>query len=241
MSPITACWRSGLLRVQAENMRWSLQTAMSRVQKQDGEHLASMAQKVVAFEKSSTGFKSAPEQLSACRWFGEATDVALQEEENRIPLPNCTQHACLLIGVDGTGKTAILLDLTLDIKPANEISLADSLEELVRKRPDKVQTEHCAAQAALMSMETVIRLKKSKRFLDVHLPEITTAMRMRTPTSPLSEDHLDQLRSRRKETCKKELETDLFKHDHVVGMYWESIACRMVERAHRAAQLLDVP
>ena len=36
----------------------------------------------------------------------------------------------------------------LQIKPANEISLADNLEELVRKRPDKVQTEHYAAQAA---------------------------------------------------------------------------------------------
>ena len=54
----------------------------------------------------------------------------------------------------------------LQIKPTNQISLADSLEELVRKRPDKVQTEHYAAQAALMSMETMIHLKKSKRFLE---------------------------------------------------------------------------
>ena len=51
----------------------------------------------------------------------------------------------------------------LQIKPANEISLADSLEELVRKRPDKVQTEHYAAQAALISIETVLHLKKSRR------------------------------------------------------------------------------
>ena len=48
----------------------------------------------------------------------------------------------------------------LQIKPANEISLADSLEGLVRKRPDKVQTEHYAAQAALISIETVLHLKK---------------------------------------------------------------------------------
>ena len=54
----------------------------------------------------------------------------------------------------------------LQIKPTNQISLADSLEELVRKRPDNVQTEHYAAQAALMSMETMIHLKKSKRFLE---------------------------------------------------------------------------
>ena len=104
-----------------------------------------------------------------------------------------------------------------------------------------MQTEHYAAQAALMSIETMIHLKKSKRFLDVHLPEITTAMRMCTPTSPLSEDHLHQLRSRRIENCKKELETDLFKRGHVVGMYWENIARSMVERAHRDAQQLDVP
>ena len=83
----------------------------------------------------------------------------------------------------------------LQIKPANEISSADSLEELVRKRPDKVQTEHYAAQAALMSIETVIHLKKSKRFLDVPLPEITTAMRACTPASPLSEDHLRRISS----------------------------------------------
>ena len=129
----------------------------------------------------------------------------------------------------------------LQIKPANEISLADNLEELVRKRPDKVQTEHYAAQAALMSIETVIHLKKSKRFLDVHLPEITTAMRTCTPAAPLSEDHLRQLRTRKIENCKKELETDFFKHGHVVGMYWENIARTMVERPHRDARQLDVP
>ena len=128
----------------------------------------------------------------------------------------------------------------LQIKPANEISLADNLEELVRKRPDKVQTEHYAAQAAL-SIETVIHLKKSKRFLDVHLPEITTPMRTCTPATPLSEDHLRQLRTRKIENCTKELETDFFKHGHVVGMYWENIARSMVERAHRDARQLDVP
>ena len=130
----------------------------------------------------------------------------------------------------------------LQIKPANEMSFADNLEELVRKRPDKVQTEeHHAAQAALMSIETVIHLKKSKRFLDVHLPEITTAMQTCTPAAPLSEDHLQQLRTRKIENCKKELETDFFKRGHVVGMYWENIARSMVERAHRDAQQLDVP
>ena len=277
---------------------------------------AAMARKVAAFEKSAGGFKLAPEQLSACRWFGEAMDVALQEEENKTPLRNRAQHACLLIGAGGTGKTTIILELMLDvfcrffparrgeeerymiatfshaqsdaisndvyrartchtacsyrvaslrnkhlalktkeqemkqrwqpkilviqdeislvpaavenmmlyrsmrarqdegldpasyfhpgelmghipilliagdflqIKPANEISLADNLEELIRKMPHRVQTEHHAAQAALMTIDTVIHLKKSKRFLDAHLPEITTAMRTCTPAAPLSE------------------------------------------------------
>ena len=331
---------------------------------------AAMARKVAAFEKSAAGFKLAPEQLSACRWFGEAMDVALHEEESKIPLRKCAQHACLLIGAGGTGKTTIILELMLDvfcrffparpgeeerymistfshaqsdaisndvyrartchtacsyrvaslrnkhlalktkeqemkqrwqpkiliiqdeislvpaavenmmlyrsmrarqdegldpatyfhpgdlmghipilliagdflqIKPANEISLADNLEELVRKMPHRVQTEHYAAQAALMSIDTVIHLKKSKRFLDAHLPEITTAMRTCTPAAPLSENHLAQLRTRKIENCKKELTTDLFKHGHVIGMYWENIARSMVERANRDAQDLDVP
>ena len=38
----------------------------------------------------------------------------------------------------------------------------------------------------------MIHLKNSKRFLDVHLPEITTAMRTCTPAAPLSEDHLQK-------------------------------------------------
>ena len=129
----------------------------------------------------------------------------------------------------------------LQIKPANEISLADNLEELIRKMPHRVQTEHHAAQAALMTIDTVIHLKKSKRFLDAHLPEITTVMRTCTPAAPLSENHLAQLRTRKIENCKKELTTDLFKHGHVIGMYWENIARSMVERANRDAQDLDVP
>ena len=322
---------------------------------------AAMARKVAAFEKSAAGFKLAPEQLSACRWFGEAMDVAFHEEESKIPLRKRAQHACLLIGAGGTGKTTIILELMLDvfcrffparpgeeerymistfshaqsdaisndvyrartchtacsyrvaslrnkhlalktkeqemkqrwqpkiliiqdeislvpaavenmmlyrsmrarqdegldpasyfhpgelmghipilliagdflqIKPANEISLADNLEELIR---------NYAAQAALMSIDTVIHLKKSKRFLDAHLPEITTAMRTCTPAAPLSENHLAQLRTRKIENCKKELTTDLFKHGHVIGMYWENIARSMVERANRDAQDLDVP
>ena len=66
-------------------------------------------------------------------------------------------------------------------------------------------------------------------------------MRTCTPAAPLSEDHLAQLRTRKIEHCNKELTTDLFKHGHVIGMYWENIARSMVERANRDAQDLDVP
>ena len=76
---------------------------------------AAMARKVAAFEKSAGGFKLAPEQLSACRWFGEAMDVTLQEEETKTPLRNRAQHVCLLIGAGGTGKTTIILELMLDV------------------------------------------------------------------------------------------------------------------------------
>ncbi len=124
------------------------------------------------------------------------------------------------------------------IKPANQISVADNLEEPIHKMPHRVQTEHHAAQRVLMSIYTV---KKSKRFLDGHLPEITTAMRMSTRTAPLSEDQLAQLRARKIQNCKKELATDLFKHGHVIGMYWENIARSVVERANRDVQELDVP
>ena len=61
------------------------------------------------------------------------------------------------------------------------------------------------------------------------------------PSKQRSNWFLLGLRSRKIENCKKELETDFFKHGHVVGMYWENIARNMVARAHRDAQQLDVP
>ena len=71
--------------------------------------------------------------------------------------------------------------------------------------------------------ETVIHLKKSKRFLDDHLQEIKTAMRACTPAA-LCQHHLRQLRTRKIETCKKELKINFSKNGHVVGMYWENAA-----------------
>jgi len=57
----------------------------------------------------------------------------------------------------------------------------------------------------------------------------------------MPEELLQKLRSRRIESCKAELKEDMFKHGHVVGMYWENIARSMVERAHKDAQELNVP
>jgi hypothetical protein len=67
-----------------------------------------------------------------------------------------------------------------------------------------------------MSIETVIDLKKTKRFLDTELPAITAAMRVSSSSQPLPEECLAKLRSRKIENCCKELTTDRFKHGHVV-------------------------
>jgi hypothetical protein len=66
-------------------------------------------------------------------------------------------------------------------------------------------------------------------------------MRASRPSAPMADDLLEKLRSRKIERCKADLEKDLFKHGHVVGMYWENIARSMVERAHRDARELNVP
>lgn len=66
-------------------------------------------------------------------------------------------------------------------------------------------------------------------------------MRVSSPSAPLPEECLAKLRSRKIENCSKDLTTDLFKHGHVVGMYWENIARSMLERARRDAQELNVP
>jgi hypothetical protein len=92
-----------------------------------------------------------------------------------------------------------------------------------------------------MSITTVVQLKKTNRFQDKELPAVTDGMRSSRPAAPMSPDLMNLLRSRRIEACKHELGSDLFRHGHVVGMYWENIARSMVERAHRDAKELNVP
>ena len=48
----------------------------------------------------------------------------------------------------------------------------------------------------------------------------------------MPEELMQKLRQRRVEVCKHELDDELFRHGHVLGMYWENIACSMAERAH---------
>jgi hypothetical protein len=327
-----------------------------------------MAKRVREFETSAEGFELSLDQRASCKWFGEAMDATLRDEKNQIPVADRRQHACLLIGAGGTGKTTVILllmlpvfchyfpdcdgveryliatfshaqsdaisnethrastvhaassyrvasmrnrdlalktkepemqkrwlpkllliqdeislvpclvqnmmlyrsmgarqDLGLDhieyaqrnrlfgcmpivliagdfmqIRPVNELSLGDDLEAIVAKGKRDVLPEHFAARDAIMSIDTVIHLKKTNRFQDEHLPLITAAMRASRPGAPMPENLIQKLRSRCIESCKEEMQTDLFKHGHVVGMYWENIARSMTERAHRDAKELDV-
>ena len=126
----------------------------------------------------------------------------------------------------------------LQIKPANDISVADDLEAMQAKGK-KIHPEHATAQEAILKIEDVIHLKKSKRFLDEAMPSLMQAIRSSRPGAVISEAELDKLRSRRIETCAAELETPLFAEGHVVATYWEHVARSIVERAHRDARKLD--
>ena len=329
-----------------------------------------MANKIREFESSSTGFPLSPEQRASCKWFGEAMDATLQDEEKQVPLQERTQRSCLLIGAGGTGKTTVILLLMLtvfchffpgqdgedrylittfshaqsdaisnethrattahaacsyrvasmrnkdlglktkeqemkkrwmskllliqdeislvpclvenmmlyrsmrarqdlglkpdeytrplclfgrmpivliagdfmQIRPANELSLGDDLKAIAEKGCKRqVLAEHFGAQDAIMSIRTVVHLKKTNRFQDEDLPEITNGMRSARPQAPMPEELLQKLRQRRVEICRHELDDELFRHGHVLGMYWENIARSTVERAHRDARELNVP
>ena len=329
-----------------------------------------MANKIREFESLSTGFELSPEQRASCRWFGEAMDATLHDEEKQVPLQERTQRSCLLIGAGGTGKTTVILMLMLtvfchffpgedgedrymittfshaqsdaisnethkattthaaccyrvasmrnkdlglktkeqemkkkwmcklllvqdeislvpclvenmmlyrsmrarqdlgvkpeeytkplclfgrmpivliagdfmQIRPANELSLGDDLQAIAEKGGKRqVLAEHFGARDAIMSIDTVIHLKKTNRFQDTDLPQITAGMRSARPQKPIPDELLEKLRQRRIEICKHELDDDIYRHGHVLGMYWENIARSMVERAHRDARELDVP
>ncbi len=129
----------------------------------------------------------------------------------------------------------------MQIRPCNELSLGDDLDAIAKKGQKQVLAEHFGARDAVMSITTVVHLKKTNRFQDQDLPAVTAGMRSSRPAAPMSDDLMQKLKSRRIEVCKHELESDLFRHGHVVGMYWENIARSMVERAHRDAKELDVP
>ena len=329
-----------------------------------------MANQIREFEASPSGFQLSQEQVASCRWFGEAMDATLQDEERQVPLQERTQRSCLLIGAGGTGKTTVILMLMLtvfchffpgengedrylittyshaqsdaisnerhkattahaacsyrvasmrnrdlglktkeqemkkrwmckllliqdeislvpclvenmmlyrsmrarvdlgvkpeeyaspsclfgrmpivliagdfmQIRPANELSLGDDLQAIAEKGGKRqVLAEHFGARDAIMSIRTVIQLKKTNRFTDTDLPQITAGMRAARPDKPMPEELLDKLSSRRVENCKQELDDELFRHGHVLGMYWENIARSMAERAVRDARELDVP
>ncbi|CAK9103674.1 unnamed protein product [Durusdinium trenchii] len=151
-----------------------------------------MAKKVTEFEKSIGGFKLAQEQFLRNKHLALKTKeeemkrrwqpkiLVIQDEISLAPaaVENMmlyrTMRARQDEGLDPPsyaqpgelmGHIPILLIAGdfLQINPANEISLADDLEELVRKAPHRVQSEHYAAQAAVMSIETAADQRHARR------------------------------------------------------------------------------
>ena len=55
-----------------------------------------MAQQIKNFEESPTGFTLSPEQRASCRWFSEAMDATLLDEEKQTPIAERKQRSCLL-------------------------------------------------------------------------------------------------------------------------------------------------
>ena len=88
----------------------------------------------------------------------------------------------------------------MQIKPANEISIADDLDAL-RQAGRTIHPEHHTAQDAILGIADVIHLTKSKRFLDEALPAVTQAIRASRPDAPLAESELEKLRGRKIENC----------------------------------------
>lgn len=81
---------------------------------------APLAARIQEFEASAEdpdphrrGFKLAVGQRASCKWFGHVLDAAVDEEIRQVPVHERKQSACVLRGADGTGKTAIILELLL--------------------------------------------------------------------------------------------------------------------------------
>ena len=100
------------------------------------------------------------------------------------------------------GRVPILLVAGdfLQIKPAKEISIADDLDDL-KLAGRNVHPEHHTAQDAILGIEDVIHLTKSKRFLDEAMPAVMEAVRKSRPDAPLAEEKLQELRRRKIENC----------------------------------------
>lgn len=325
-----------------------------------------MQELVSQFETSS--FTLAAEQRALCTWFGQAMDVAYEEESHGLPIRQRTQKACLVIGAGGTGKTTVILNLLLElfveyfepingeprymittyshaqsesisnnkfraktahsaasyrvaslrnrdmalktklpemqrrwqhkillvedeislipasvqnmllyrsmrarqqlhliepetyadkhfllgkvpiiiiagdflqIRPANEISLADDLAALHEQGKRKIWPEHEAAQRSMHDIEDIIHLKKSKRFLDTDLPEIMEGLRASRPDKPVTDELLHKLRSRSIEKCHRELTSPKFAEGDMVSIYWDTVSRCINERCHRDAQRLN--
>ena len=90
-------------------------------------------------------------------------DLGVQPEEYTKPL-------CLFDRM----PTALIAGDFMQMRPANELSLGDDLQAIADKGGKRqVLAEHFGARDAIMSIDTVIHLKKTNRFQDNDLPQIT--------------------------------------------------------------------
>ena len=120
---------------------------------------ARLAAKIEEFETSADhedptrrGFILTEEQRAICKWFGDALDVAFDEERQGVPLHARKQSACLLIGAAGTGKSAIILQIVLPIFleyfPAEDNEERYAIITFSRAQRDAISNETFRAKTA---------------------------------------------------------------------------------------------
>ena len=139
----------------------------------------------------------------------------------------------------GRMPLVVFLGDFLQLKPPKQISLADDLFEKARQG-SVVSVEAQTACEAFRGVNTVIELLETRRFEDKVLPKVMNFIREADDTC-MPEEMWQSLLSRSVEKNQAQLEDDLFANGHLVGIFWETIARCIVERATRDAKHLDVP
>ena len=98
-----------------------------------------------------------------------------------LKLEEYTRPLCLF----GRMPIVLIAGDFMKIRPVNDLSLVDDLQAIAEKGCKRqVLAEHFGAHDAVMSINTAIHLKKKKktnRFQDNDLPQITAGMRSAMP------------------------------------------------------------